>query len=163
MIDLAKRKIYPAIFDIYKSGSLPKHWRVVGYARTHLSIDKLKDAIKPFLSDSKDAQFDEFFKRCHYLSGQYDQDEDYQNLDKFLTEQESSVQASKSNRIFYLSLPPNVFLDSAIRLGKFCKSHNGYNRIVIEKPFGRDLESFEELSSGINAIYSQDQVCISNS
>lgn len=158
--DLAKRKIYPAIFDIFKSGYLPKHWRVVGYARSHITIDELQKNVKPFMSsDAKDTAFhDEFFKHCFYLSGQYDKDDDYIKLNQFICEQEEQCGASKANRIFYLSLPPNVFLDAAIRTGKNCKSENGFNRIVIEKPFGRDLESFEDLSRGINAIYSQDEI-----
>jgi glucose-6-phosphate 1-dehydrogenase len=131
---------------------------VIGYARSPLSIDKLREHVQPFLSESKDAQYEEFFAHCQYLSGQYDRDEDYETLNQFLEQQESSTGSSKANRIFYLSLPPNVFLDAALRLGRHCKSNSGFNRIVIEKPFGRDLESFEELSSGINAIYSQDQI-----
>jgi len=159
--DLAKRKIYPAIFDIFKSGYAPRNWRVVGYARSAMSMDQLKENVRPFMSEGKEGKLEEFFKHCSYLSGQYDNDEDYQKLDQFITEQEEQCEAcshGKANRIFYLSLPPNVFLDAAIRTGKNCKSKNGFSRIVIEKPFGRDLESFEELSRGINAIYSQDEI-----
>lgn len=159
--DLAKRKIYPAIFDIFKSGYTPKHWRVVGFARSEMSMEKLRQNVRPFLSEAKEELINEFFNHCSYMNGQYDNDEDYEKLDQHITEDEMKCEAcvhGKANRVFYLSLPPNVFLDAAIRTGRICKSKNGFSRIVIEKPFGRDLESFEELSRGINEIYSQDEI-----
>jgi glucose-6-phosphate 1-dehydrogenase len=156
--DLAKRKIYPAIFDVFRSGGLPKYWRVIGYARSHMSIEDLQKHVKPFLGEHKEQQLQEFFNHCSYISGQYDNDDDYIALDKVLTEQEQQCNSTKANRLFYLSLPPNIFLEAATRTGKYCKSKHGFNRIVIEKPFGRDLESFEELSRGINAIYSNDEI-----
>lgn len=143
---------------MFRSGGLPKYWRVIGYARSHITIEDLQKQIKQFLGDHKEQQLQEFFKHCSYISGQYDNDDDYIALDKNITEQEQQCNSTKANRLFYLSLPPNVFLEAATRTGKYCKSKHGFNRIVIEKPFGRDLESFEELSRGINAIYSKDEV-----
>jgi glucose-6-phosphate 1-dehydrogenase len=57
-----------------------------------------------------------------------------------------------------LSVPPNIFLSVATLVGKTNKSENGWNRIVIEKPFGRDLKSFEKLSKSLNNSYSQDEI-----
>jgi len=65
---------------------------------------------------------------------------------------------SKVNRLFYLSLPPDVFLDAATNVGNYCRTNIGWNRIVIEKPFGRDLESFEILSKGLNSVFKQEEI-----
>jgi len=64
----------------------------------------------------------------------------------------------RNHRFFYLSLPPSVFLVSATMLGKTCKTQNGYNRIVIEKPFGRDLVTFKKLSFGLSKVFGKDEI-----
>jgi glucose-6-phosphate 1-dehydrogenase len=88
------------------------------------------------------------------VQGAYDKQQDYENLNKEL----SSVEQGPSSRIFYLSLPPNVFLDSATFLNKFCRTTTGYNRIIVEKPFGKNLKTFHELSEGLNSSFKAEEI-----
>ncbi|KAL0485276.1 glucose-6-phosphate 1-dehydrogenase [Acrasis kona] len=182
--DLAKRKIYPALFSLYQEGLKPKTWTIIGYARSELSDEDLKKRVTPFMPkpDGRDRsssnsvppspnstgpkkkeepltleqKLEKFFEDCHYVQGSYDEQQDYERLNK---EIEKYEEGKKSNRLFYLSLPPNVFLDAANNLGEFCKTKSGgWNRIVIEKPFGRDLASFQELSEGLNKSFNSHEI-----
>lgn len=190
--DLAKRKLFPALFTIFKEGFLGSAWRVIGYARSNLTKQELIDThLLPFLKKHDKKDLDEFFEHVYYQAGQYDREEDFQALNrvmeqceaegekileaehrsslehKCLTEDEVFDDDCKSpttpfkprrHRFFYLSLPPNVFLSSASMLGRTCKSQTGANRIVIEKPFGRDLVTFKKLSNGLSKVFGKDEI-----
>jgi glucose-6-phosphate 1-dehydrogenase len=73
-----------------------------------------------------------------YFDGSYDDKKDYENLHKQLEEIESFKQVQVVHRLFYLSLPPDIFIKAATNVGNAAKTKTGWNRIVIEKPFGRD-------------------------
>ncbi|CAN6477823.1 unnamed protein product [Victoria cruziana] len=97
----------------------------------------------------------EFLKRCFYLSGQYNSEEDFAILDKRMKEKEGG---RLSNRLFYLSVPPNVFVD-AVRSASLCASSSvGWTRVIVEKPFGRDSESSGELTRGLKQYLTEDQI-----
>ncbi|KAG2387101.1 hypothetical protein C9374_002136 [Naegleria lovaniensis] len=191
--DLAKRKLFPALFTLFKEGFLGKAWRVIGYARSNLSKEELIEThLMPFLKKFEKKDLDAFFEHVYYQSGQYDKDEDFNQLNKLMekceeegtkileeefrtqienkclsedevfedTESRSptTIFKPRKHRFFYLSLPPNVFLVSATMLGKYCKTQGGYNRIVIEKPFGRDLVTFKKLSNGLSKVFEKDEI-----
>lgn len=107
---------------------------------------------------SDEEKLKNFYGLLSYHSGSYDEDKDFEALNDAIAKGEKSVNSKVHHRFFFLSLPPNVFLSSATLIGKHCRTKQGWNRIIIEKPFGRDLESFEELSRGINAVFSQDEI-----
>jgi glucose-6-phosphate 1-dehydrogenase len=153
--DLAKRKIYPALFSLYAEGLLPPTWNIVGYARSALTNDQLRERIKPFLLTKDETLENVFFQNVFYIQGSYDKPQDYEHLN---TELKRIEKDQPSNRIFYLSLPPNVFLDSATYLNKLCRTSKGYNRIIIEKPFGRNSQTFRELSEGLNLSFAPEEI-----
>ena len=96
-----------------------------------------------------------------YVSGQYDQDSDFQNLTKHMEEIESKYSGSgnkdERNRVFYMALPPSVFTDVAEKLKKNCYSEKGKNRIIVEKPFGKDLESSRDMMGKLKAEVSAER------
>eukprot|EP00762_Andalucia_godoyi_P003874 ANDGO_08473.mRNA.1 Glucose-6-phosphate 1-dehydrogenase 3 len=147
--DLAKRKIYPALFALYAQHLLPESFIVYGYARSSLSNADFKTKVMPFvekMATGDPAWKDKvasFFEHCQYISGKYDSLEDVQALQKKISEAEGSD--SKAKRVFYMSLPPDVFHSAAETISNSCASCNSH--VVIEKPFGRSLETFRELSS----------------
>lgn len=102
----------------------------------------------------------EFLDICTYVSGQYDQDESFQELEKALVaiEKEYPDQNSPKNRIFYMALPPSVFTVVAAHLKKNNYSEGGVNRIIVEKPFGKDLESSRVMQKGLMAAWKEDEV-----
>lgn len=94
-------------------------------------------------TEEVEKQLDAFCELCTYIPGQYDQDEPFQTLDKHISEIEQG--RPKGHRVFYMALPPSVFITVSQHLKRNCYPKNGIARIIIEKPFGKDLQSSREL------------------
>jgi len=93
-----------------------------------------------------------------YVAGDYEDGAAFDNLNKHLEEIENSYQAKECNRIFYLALPPTVFIPVSKNLKEHCyNSKAGVNRIIIEKPFGKDLESARELLTSVKKYWTEDE------
>ena len=159
--DLAKKKIYPALFALYYEGHIKEDFVIFGYARSRKTREEFHDDICSNLNcriDEKDEcgpKMDAFLERCFYQAGGYDSVEGFSALSEQLTMQEAG---KASNRLFYLSIPPNVFIDAAECASRAASSATGWNRVIVEKPFGRDLVSSRELSDGLYRNLSEDQI-----
>lgn len=112
-------------------------------------VQGLKKPEDEELAKSYDAKVKEFQKISSYVSGQYDKDEGFKDLNKHIEELEGKGGKDGVNRLFYLALPPSVFAEVAKHLRQQCYTDNGKNRIIIEKPFGKDTDSCNELLSSI--------------
>ncbi|KAI9512174.1 glucose-6-P dehydrogenase [Russula earlei] len=148
--DLAKKKTFPALFGLYRNGFLPEGVKIVGYARTKMDEDEFHRRATQYIKNPDEnpeisAKIEEFKRISTYVSGGYEDDASFENLEKHLRSVESSYQSKERNRIFYLALPPSVFIPVSARAKKFNYSSDGINRIIVEKPFGKDLESSHEL------------------
>ena len=164
--DLAKKKTYPSLFDLHRHGYLTKRTTICGYARSKKTDEEFKTQIRPYLKNGTDIQKDEFLKLCIYRNGAYDSTQDVATVFKELELREDDLFAGKANRLFYFAIPPSVF----VPIGKAIKEavidhtndpHNtkvGWSRLIIEKPFGKDSESFEELSSAMSKLYTEDYI-----
>lgn len=97
----------------------------------------------------------EFLKRCFYTSGLYDSEDSFKALASSLVEHEGEGTA---NRVFYMSVPPTVFVPVAQNAAKHASSPTGYTRVIIEKPFGRDLASARKLGHDLSAVLREDQI-----
>ncbi|KAL5717471.1 hypothetical protein ACHQM5_010465 [Ranunculus cassubicifolius] len=159
--DLAKKKIFPALFALYYEDCLPKHFTVFGYARSKMTDAELRDMVSRTLTcriDQKEncnEKMEEFLKRCFYHSGQYDSEKHFAELDVKLREHEAG---RVSNRLFYLSIPPNIFIDVVKCASTSASSGNGWTRVIVEKPFGRDSESSAALTSSLKQYLVEDQI-----
>ncbi|CAA2995117.1 glucose-6-phosphate 1-dehydrogenase, chloroplastic [Olea europaea subsp. europaea] len=100
-------------------------------------------------------KMEQFLQRCFYQSGQYDSQENFLELDKTLKEHESG---RVSNRLFYLSIPPNIFIDAVRCASLSASSSNGWTRVIVEKPFGRDSESSAALTRALKQYLEEDQI-----
>ena len=96
----------------------------------------------------------EFNKRCHYCSGQYDSATSFQDFNKHLLEAEK-FKSKGANRVFYMALPPSVFVATAAEIKSQCKSTTGWNRVIVEKPFGKDTESSAQLNKALGALFNE--------
>lgn len=154
---MAKKKTFPALFGLFKNGFLPDNTRILGYARTEMTHE---DFLQRATQHIKSKDTSEFQKILSYVSGQYDQDESFQNLDKVIleSEEERHIQVGKRHRVFYMALPPSVFITVAQGLKKNTYAKQGLNRIVVEKPFGRDSESSAHLAKGLGACFTEEEV-----
>lgn len=103
------------------------------------------------------AKLEEFKKVSTYVSGAYDEDAAFQNLEKHLKEIEETFQGNEHHRIFYMALPPSVFVPVAEGLKKNNYNKSGVNRIIVEKPFGKDLQSSRDLMGALKAQWSEEE------
>ncbi|CAG8622392.1 7499_t:CDS:2 [Funneliformis caledonium] len=158
--DLAKKKTYPALFGLYRNGFFPEGTSIIGYARTKLDQSKFHERISGYMKTPTDDiknQLSEFLKQCTYVFGQYDKDEDYQKLNKAVEEVERCDKHQEKNRIFYMALPPSVFIPVAKGLKKNVYSAKGINRLIVEKPFGMDLDSSRELGKALAPLWKEEE------
>lgn len=156
--DLAKKKIYPTLWQLFKKNLFPANTKVVGYARSGLSIAQLKDRVKPFLKLGADEEkkCDEFFAINEYVRGAYDEKEAFDNLAAKIWKLEQGF--TSGNRLFYLALPPSVFDVVTSNIKLCCMSKTGWSRVIVEKPFGKDLESSEKLSSHLAGLFKEEEI-----
>ncbi|EPZ31985.1 polyadenylate binding protein [Rozella allomycis CSF55] len=145
--DLAKKKTFPALFQLFKFGYIPKNSQIIGFARTFMTLVDFHSHIKQFLKSEDDSSILEFLGICTYISGQYDQDDSFSLLNSKLLFQD---------RIFYFALPPSIFLDVGVRLKSFCFTNQ--SRVILEKPFGRDYESAKTLLNQLALVFEEKQM-----
>lgn len=163
--DLTYRKLVPAIFDLYKQNSLPKNFAVLGVARSPFTDDsfreKMKDGIRQFATakDVSDEELNTFSQKLHYLSINTDESEEYSKLKERL-ERLDNEEGTAGNYIFYLSTPPSLYpLIPKYLAEQGLNKENGYfRRIIIEKPFGTDLDSAIALNKSLGKDYDEEQI-----
>ncbi len=235
--DLAKKKIFPALFALYYEGTLPKvrrsakpqpacpfcacatrasrhhpppppprqNFTIMGFARSKMTLQEFRDMITLTLTCRIDQRCvaarharprvprltrdlllrcretcgpkqEEFISRCFYCAGQYDETASFEKLSAELATHEVGRVA---NRIFYLSIPPTIFVSVAQNAARAASSKTGallqtqsapwhgaltalspagYTRVIVEKPFGRDLESSRELGRGLAEALTEEQI-----
>lgn len=168
--DLAKRKTYPSLFDLYSSKLLPRNTVIWGYARSKKTHESLRSGLKPFLLDRSidEDKIDAFLSTCFYHSGQsYGDLEAYKSLNEMIIEDEyenvnrnyaDCIRNSRSNRLFYFAIPPNRFGEAGLQVKKAAMATNGWTRVVVEKPFGRDLQTCKELLGLLARNFEEDQL-----
>lgn len=157
--NLAQTKIFPALFALFSQGLLPENVRFFGFARSHLEQDEFKEQIMRNLTcrytpEHSCADFIEnFLSSCHYCGGQYDSIDGFAALGLKLRKD--------SSRLFYMALPPEVFPEVSKNLGAsglLKNTADSWTRVVIEKPFGRDRASSDELNNELLKEFSEEQI-----
>lgn len=103
------------------------------------------------------AKIEEFNKLSTYVSGGYEDSPSFQNLARHLQSIEKNYHSRQANRLFYLALPPSVFVPVATHVKESCYSSMGINRIIVEKPFGKDLDSCRELLSSLKNSWKEEE------
>jgi glucose-6-phosphate 1-dehydrogenase len=111
----------------------------------------------PDNDEETSTKIEEFKKATTYFSGSYDDGSSFEELNKYLEEVESKFPGDTHHRLFYLALPPSVFIPVAKNLREHTYSKKGINRIIIEKPFGKDSDSSKELLSAIKQHWSEEE------
>src|SRR5258708_7867350 len=166
--DLTKRKLLPALYHLEQSGLLPKNFAVVVVARRPLEQSFAADMKEGILSGSDvapdDPKLDEFVSRIQYHAMNFDDPTGYDSLKETLAEIDKKY-GTMGNRLFYLATAPEYFSDIIRYLGEHCMARprdcgDGKNwvRIIIEKPFGHDLESARKLNDEVNQVFDENQI-----
>ncbi|KAF8072377.1 G6PD2 [Scenedesmus sp. PABB004] len=160
--DLAKKKIFPALFSLFYEGLLPQDFQVFGYARSKMSDAEFRELIAGTLTCRVNARERcaeaqaRFLERCFYQAGPYDAPEGFTSLSARLDALEAV--RPRANRMFFLSIPPNVFLAATGNAADHARSRSGWTRVIVEKPFGRDAASSAALGRGLAAHLEEDQI-----
>ena len=163
--DLTKRKLLPALFHLEQQGLLPENFSVVGVARRDLSATFAPDMQDGILKgggvDAGDSTLKPFVDRIKYFATEFDNDEGFEKLKAFLADLDKQV-GTKGNRLFYLAVAPEFFADIAQRLAKHGMTNatepGQWINVIIEKPFGTDLESARLLNAELNKVLSENQI-----
>jgi glucose-6-phosphate 1-dehydrogenase len=163
--DLTTRKLIPSLFNLYLNNGLPSPFVILGCSRTKMDDDGFRNRIEKALSEGGSIdreKWKRFAKSLFYRCIEYDDPSSYVNLAKSLQSLDRE-HGTKGNRIFYLSIPPTLYEMTAQMLGKADlsaqkKDGGGWARIVVEKPFGQDLETAIALDRTIHEYFQESQI-----
>ena len=163
--DLALRKLGPALHSLACEALLPAQTRIVGVARSPLSDAAFREQIYEGVvaySRLKPAQcslWENSEELYTYLSGDYDDPETYRRLARHLEQLEAQSGAPR-NRLFYLATPPFLYpiIVEQVRQAGLNHHAGGWTRVIIEKPFGHDLASAQELNAQVHTAFDESQV-----
>jgi len=163
--DLTWRKLVPALYNNFKKKRLPQaRTDIVGFARRPYTDDEFREHLRDGVSQNSPDTFDaavwaEFAPRLRYCAGNFDNVADFSRLEKFLLQEEGGP----CNRLYYLATSPEFYMPIAGYLGQAEMAHQndpvqGWRRIIVEKPFGRDLASARELNHAVHTVFEESQV-----
>jgi glucose-6-phosphate 1-dehydrogenase len=163
--DLAKRKLLPALCNLAGRRALPERFTVVGVGRKPMTDEEYRGKVRQDLHDFGPAGLDEaladrFTSRVFYAFETLDDLESYQSLSTRLDALETPV-GTPPGRLFYLATPPDAMADIVLRLGAvglLREDDGGWRRVVVEKPFGRDLASAIALNRSLRADLAEHQI-----
>jgi len=163
--DLTSRKLVPALYSLYIQNLMPDRFVILGAGRTVLSSDdfrvKMENAIRTFSEDESPdfTAISGFVDSIYYQPVDYLQESSYRSL-KFEVEKLKAGFLTGGNTIIYMATPPNLYETIARNLSaaEMVSQADGFRRIIIEKPFGYDLESSRQLNNTLHEIVSEDQI-----
>lgn len=157
--DLAARKLMPALYALHRNGLLNPESRIIGYARSDLTDtdlrERLRNAVQEYGEDFNEQLWDSLAEHISYQRGAYDDVEDFRQLGARLAEY------GLPETVFYTATPPSTYSQIIEAIAAAGLTHDAAGvpaRIVIEKPFGHDLQSAEELNALLLAHFSEDQI-----
>jgi len=163
--DLTARKLIPAFYSLYLTDSLPEPFAVVGCSRTSLTNDAFREKQKQAIAREGKidlSRWDGFAAKLFYQPVIYDSEESCRELAVYLRDLDQERKTG-GNRIYYLAVPPTLYPVIAKRIGEAglsreVKEGNGWARIVVEKPFGRDLQTALDLDKVLHKSFKEHQI-----
>ncbi|TLM87733.1 glucose-6-phosphate dehydrogenase [Pseudarthrobacter sp. NamE5] len=163
--DLARKKLMPAVYDLANRGLLPPSFALVGFGRRPWSDEDFAAQVKSSVQSYARTPFDEavwnqLSEGIRFVQGEFDDDGAFERLGETIKELDD-VRGTRGNHAFYLSIPPKAFEQVCRQLSKHGLAQaegEKWRRVVIEKPFGHDLESARKLNDIVESVFPQDAV-----
>lgn len=161
--DLTHRKLLPSLYFLSTQKKMPPQFYILGVARTKMTDAAFRDSVKKSLADVKEKkQLEPFLERCFYISGDYNSAALYKELSSTLASLDQKFKL-KSRHLFYLSVPPVIYLPIIKNLRSLGHISSGaetsaWTRVVVEKPFGDSLESAQTLNKNIKEDLTERQI-----
>ncbi len=161
--DLAARKLGPALYNLAADGFLPTPFTIVGVGRRDWSDDQLRGEMRKNVEKFSRTAINEtvwksFSESLFYSKVAFDNVDDYKKLAGRLDELDKS-RDTRGNRLFYMAIPPDLYSEVAAHLGSAeLNKSKGYTRIIVEKPFGIDLDTARTLNADLRKVYQENQI-----
>jgi glucose-6-phosphate 1-dehydrogenase len=159
--DLTERKLIPALYNSFRKNRLPCDINVVGFARRPYTDEifrsRLQNGVMKYSPDTyDDVLWQEFTPSITYFQGNLEVQDDFSALNQYL----QTIEKGSTNRLYYLATAPSLYEVIVSYLGahEMAKESEGWRSIVVEKPFGRDLQSAQSLNDAIHQVFSENQV-----
>jgi glucose-6-phosphate 1-dehydrogenase len=161
--DLTAKKILPALFNLWKKNALPEQFNIIGFGRREMNTPQLVEYAKEQLTKKtkfSDSEFADFSKHLIYVQGLFEQQDAYKNLSTKLDELEQSW--TESQRLIYLAVPPEIYSTIFTNLDASGVGQGGVKKvstkILVEKPFGKDLQTAEDLDKLLGTLFKEHQI-----
>ncbi|MCH7552250.1 glucose-6-phosphate dehydrogenase (NADP(+)), partial [Patescibacteria group bacterium] len=163
--DLMRQKLIPALFHLYKQGSLPNLFLVVGFAKDNLDKEEFQKMVREMTQTKVQAtkeEIESFSKFFVYEQGTFEKKEGYKKLAEFLGYKDEAWKVC-ANKLFYLAVPPQYYKTifknlHATKLTEPCSPEEGWTRVIVEKPFGKDLKTAQELDRLLGKLFHEEQI-----
>ena len=163
--DLTRRKVIPALYNLSQSGYLPRNFAVIGFAIDAMNTEQFRAAVTAGVRDLAEAPVEpaawqSFVERLHYLQGDLQDSAAYDRL-RSLMDELSGSHGTEGNCLYYLAVGPAFFSKAIEQLGRarlVAQEQGRWRRVIVEKPFGRDLPSSVALNREISQVLSEDQI-----
>ena len=157
--DLSRKKVMPAIYDLANRGLLPPGFSLTGFARRDWASQDfaqiVHDSVKQYArTEFREEVWKQLAEGFRFVPGNFDDDHAFDNLRRTIEELDE-VRGTGGNHAFYLAIPPGFFGDVAHQLQEhgLAESQDAWRRVVVEKPFGHDLQSARELNATLDAVF----------
>lgn len=164
--DLAQTKLLPALMNLFLHNALPDKFMIVGLSRKDWSDEKYQEYVKDSIF-KKSKKYDlnkvsDFCKHIRYVSGSFIDLNSYEKIKITLQEFDNSINQC-TNKLFYLAVPPEHYGEifdyiHNSQIMKLCDSVDSWSRLLVEKPFGRDLKTAQALENELSELFSEDQI-----
>ncbi|MCA9364417.1 MAG: glucose-6-phosphate dehydrogenase [Candidatus Moranbacteria bacterium] len=163
--DLGQKKLLPALYDLYTIGMMPKEFRVVGFAFTEMTSNDVVRFVQKSLKEDgrkESVVMDAFCNRVSFCQGRFENTQDYECLALHLENIDKSI-GQCTNKLFHLAVPPTHYQTILKNLAKSklttpCSDESGWTRVIVEKPFGKDDTTAQELDELLGKLFKEEQI-----
>lgn len=164
--DLMHKKIVPALFNLYKEEKTPKLLHIIGFSRRNLSDEEFRSSLKEILEthhlDGDLKMMESFLSRWTYNQGTFEEEKDYTTLAAKLGYLDHEWKTC-ANKLFYIAAPPQYYESILTNLKSSnltlpCSADEGFTRVLIEKPFGKDTKTAEKLELLLSELFKEEQI-----
>ncbi|KKS86095.1 MAG: Glucose-6-phosphate 1-dehydrogenase [Parcubacteria group bacterium GW2011_GWA2_43_11] len=164
--DLAQKKLLPALIDLFEKGVLPKHFYILAFSRSSLDTAGYREFVRKHI-EAKGKQYtqkniEDFLELIEYTQGNFDEPAAFERTKEILEVYDERI-GTCSSKLFYLAVPPQfydtIFEQLArVKLEQACMVGDGWTRILVEKPFGSNLENAQYLDEKLNKLFHEEQI-----
>lgn len=164
--DLAKTKLFPALLDLYVGGQLPDTFGIIGLSRKELSDEEYRQFVRDSIAHKgyshDESIINDFCSHITYVAGSFVEPEAYERIKEALQRYDDSI-GQCTNKLFYLAVPPQYYEIifehlAASQAMALCDNEDSWARLLVEKPFGRDLTTAQALEKKLCSLFAEEQI-----